>query len=1129
MEEKMKKLLSLVLSIAMLLSTVVFTSAAENNTCVRLSDTSGSTGYSAGSDSVNAYVVENDGATLIFDVLVESYTTPTAGLFSQILAFSGASDANYAAYNFSKSAFTAGSGTVWPTQSQTSSFNCLSSRDYLLETDTWYELAFQFNGTQVIVYLDGTPMVAAELDSVDQSYLIVYPQFCTILIDNIRVCDKNYNVRDRVGTIVATEDFTGVTSVGGSSVWAFDTNGYTISQNGRPMPELGEMTPNRTVAPEISGAYLQYKESSGNGIAVSCTDFTAYNGFTVVEDIRVDRKSAGANFSVRFGSTYIAGYDWDNQCFRISQRGGYGFNTIASGTYAKVDYALELGTTYEFGVRQSGNIVSVYLNGVMVAQATNDAFATGFGDVQLNHYRMGASIDNIVIAYPDYDVKEAAGGTVAKLSFEESASYINSVVNFNIGNSGYGYSLMSSASDAKVSVESIEVADGATSASVGISLSDCPEYDAFTVSVAYPNDLSVSNVTVADIPGAVTATSALTKNPLLFSCVTNGTAITDTDVMDITFSIPTTAGDYKIEVTVTPYINDVEGAPITGTGTITVPVTEVPIVTGLPTGIEYDGEYMYWDYLDGASFYEIYTILPDDEFYEEFIIDTEDPECEFVFTDYFTDPGLYKVKIYAYNDDIEIFAVSDPYIVIYNEDESLAFGLAGYAEQLYNELSEFAASKKYSDDNQSMVDDLLAEAEDEMGYAVDDNDYNALLGVYDFYYEEISSIPEQEEIVVINGKPDGIAYSGTTLSWNTFSGTSEYKIYAVNAGGSESLIQTATTNSCTLIFKDYFTGAGEHQFKIYAYNASGSVIAVSNTCTAILDENGTVYLELSDYANALYAKLVDLVSTRLYSDENQTAVNNQLTSASAALAAAADYESANATYNEYYTALDAIPERERTYGEPDGITYDGTTMTWNEVDGAVMYEVYGVNRNGAETLLSSVYACEFEYAFADNCTVADAYMFKILAYNENDKVLAESDLYTVVLENDGSVYYGISAYAEVLYGKLEELVSGRQYTEENQEEVDAILYEASTVLAGYTDYNALVDKYSYYYSRLNLIEEDVYLKGDANNDGVISASDISYITRILAGAKVEVYPGCDANGDGAVTGLDLTVIQRMIG
>ncbi len=688
---------------------------------------------------MNNYVIAQGGGTLIFDVLVESYSTPSAGLFSQIAVFTSDTNFNYAAYNFGKGAFTAGEGTNWITADQTSNFNCYVSRDYKLEKNTWYEMAFQFNGNEVIIYLDGVPMVATTVDKVEHKYFILYPQFCTVLIDNIRVCGKDYNVRDRYGDVNTTADFKGITSVSAISAWDFDST-YTISQNGRPMTGIGDMLPKRTVAPSISGNYLQYKESGGSGIATLNRDFTNYNGFVYVEDIRVDRKSVGANFSVRFGSNYIAGYDWDNACFKIGMRSGYGFSTSAAYNYAVADYTLEMGTTYEFAVRQVGSLVCIYLNGVMITSATNDSFVAGFNNIQINHYRLGASIDNVVIAYSDYDVKEASGNPLNKFTFIETDDYLNDVCGLNIGTAGYGYSVVKGGTVPVVSVDSVEAVDG--SATVGVSLSNCPGYDAFELSIAYDSAITVSDVKVKDIPGGVSAVSPTTANPIVVACVTDGTGITDADILDITFSVPEGQGEYDVTVTVTPYINDVPVTVISGTGSVTVP--RAALTYGKPDGLYYDGEYVMWNPMVDADYYEVYVLYRRNNRDREELIDTTGgTDIEFYFEDYYSNDGEYKIVVKAYDPDCEVMGISDPISLIY-VDGVIYTNPSDYADVLYDQLLDLIDGREYSDANQDVVDGILDEAYD----ALSDADYATMLTLYDQYYAELDAVPTGDDVVV---------------------------------------------------------------------------------------------------------------------------------------------------------------------------------------------------------------------------------------------------------------------------------------------------------------------------------------------------------------------------------------------
>ena len=53
--------------------------------------------------------------------------------------------------------------------------------------------------------------------------------------------------------------------------------------------------------------------------------------------------------------------------------------------------------------------------------------------------------------------------------------------------------------------------------------------------------------------------------------------------------------------------------------------------------------------------------------------------------------------------------------------------------------------------------------------------------------------------------------------------------------------------------------------------------------------------------------------------------------------------------------------------------------------------------------------------------------------------------------------------------------------------------------------------------------------GDPNGDGVIDASDITYIEHIVAAdPNYALNNGCDANEDGKVNALDIIMIELMV-
>lgn len=731
---KMKKLLSVFLTVAMLLSTVTVMSVAATDTCIKFTDTTGDRGYSAGSGAVNDWVVANDGGTVIFDVYVESLATPASGMASRIVAFSGDSPLNFTMFDLTNSRITAGTSTAnWPTSLTSSNYTEYSGRNFSWQTGRWYELAFQFDGGVATVYVDGIAMISAEFDDTFESdYLLLYPQFCTIYIDNLRICDKEYNVRDRAGTVYGATDFKDITSVSGVSCWDFSGPGYSVSTNGRPMPELGDMVPARTVAPVISGAYAKYAEGGKTGTVPINVNFTPYNGFTIVQDLRFNTKTVLGNFAIRFGKNYIAGYDWDTQSFRISQRSGYGFNTSDAFTYAQKSYALTLRQNYEIAVRQYGETVSVYLNGVMMCQATNESFATGYDKIELNCYRSGAAIDNMIIAYPDYDVKEAKGSYAAKLTFDESVEYINSKCGFGFDGST-DYTLSAEKDAAKLTVNNALAVDYL--ANVTVSLANFPEATAFKLSVSYPNGFSVAKSTIASGLSGTGANSDTNANPYVVMFAAKGdSTVSSGDLANIIFNTPTTAGKYTVNATLTPYIGDVPCASITGSGTISVP--EPPLSVGLPEGVAYDGEVLTWEPVEDIGDYEIllsnYGV--DNELSLDYVEETE----YYLSADMFMgDPGVYVVRIVVSDVDYNPISVSKDLIVIREENGELYCGLDAYVAKLCLDLAALAEGP-YTKDNQAMIDSILAEAEATM---VSITNYDLLMVTYADYAAQIAEIP----------------------------------------------------------------------------------------------------------------------------------------------------------------------------------------------------------------------------------------------------------------------------------------------------------------------------------------------------------------------------------------------------
>lgn len=727
----------------MLMGALAFSASSAGDTCIRCNNEG--IVYSAGSDAINKYISENGGGTLIFDVLVESVETPDSGKYVQLTVFSGGPEYNYAGYNFTKGAFTVGSGSEWPTNKQTDTFDCYAERSFEWQMSHWYELAFQFDGSEMTVYLDGIPMVSAEMDSgFETKYLILYPQHCTFLMDNLRVCGSSYNVRERYGNVVATEDFGGISATSEVSSWYFDS-GYSVASEGRPMPELGEMLPSRTVSPSVSGGYLKFTENGKTGVAAIASDLTELGGFTYAEDIRVDRRSAGASLGVRFGGGYIAGYDWDTGKFYISARSGYGFNTAASAVLASAAYALELGKTYEFAVRQARNAVSVYLNGVLMLRAINDSFDTGYDSLAVSHYRLGAAIDNAVLAYSDYNVREAEGSAAARLSFDENEAYINSIIGFDLGNTGY--SIGTTASSPRLIVGDA-VADSG-SALVGISLGGATGYSGFELRVSYPSGFAVKSAEVSDTLKGAGSVSQPSSEPLVIVFASSADIVGDAELANIEFTVPENSGDYKIEATLIPYMGGIAAQTIGGTGTVSVPKPEV--TGGLPSGVTYDGTTVSWDSYSAAVMYEIYLIY-DSDGYESVIDVTDACEYEMPFDDYVGEVGVFHIVISALDSGGNTVSRSDRFTVISEADGRLFCGLDAYAEELCARLAAHIAGNEYSAANKAKADAILEAAADSLRLA---SDHETMLREYDAYITELDGVPTGADPTYVAGDVNG--------------------------------------------------------------------------------------------------------------------------------------------------------------------------------------------------------------------------------------------------------------------------------------------------------------------------------------------------------------------------------------
>jgi len=727
----MKKIVSLIICLSLLLGIIPLSVTAESDTCVRLQDSTGNVGYAAGTDTINTKVKETGGVTLIFDVLVESSTAPASGQMSQISAFSGSSN-NLAGYDFVNKQFFAGFDSTWVASE--GDFTSYATRPFDLKCDTWYEMAIKFTGKNMAVYLDGSLMVWAETDGFSYNYIILYPQYCDALFDNVRVCSGDYNVSAGYGDMWGSETFTGITATTSSSVFNFAGEGYSMDTCGKVLESVYEQMPERNVAPSIDGTYLRYRESGGTSIVPAAIDYTPYKGFTYVEDIRFDTAMSGSNFAVRFGGGYIAGYDWTKESFLITKRMGYGFASSKSLIYASTPYTIEKGTVYEMAVKQDRDTVSIYLNGVLIAQATNSVFDAGYGSVEISHYKCGVSIDNVVVAYPDYNVREATGNTLGRLTFDESAEYICGTWNYKLGTEDFGYSVqkVSGAVNPSLTVSSVEAT--AATVSVPVSLKEGGSYNAFTLEISYDKALSVKTATVGTFDGTAVL-STLSANPLVLTYV--GESVSEADLVSVIFETPESEGTYSVTATLYPYVDDVAMASVSGSGNITVPDPGLPM--GSPANFRYEDGVFYWDEAEGAEGYELYYFYKGIENYYD-----EPYDCfyEMNFGAEFSKAGEYIFYIYVYDDSWEYVSRSYPLVMIKTDEGEIFAGISEYAEYFAKKLRDFAKENEYYPEEIREIERLIKEAETSMKSAADSA---AVKSVYEGCIAAIDSVPTKEE------------------------------------------------------------------------------------------------------------------------------------------------------------------------------------------------------------------------------------------------------------------------------------------------------------------------------------------------------------------------------------------------
>lgn len=727
----MKRFLCAMLSAVIVFAASAYSSAASDK-CIRLSDTTGAMGYSAASDELNERIAAEDGATLILDVLVESLNTPTNGRHSRIPACSHVLPLNNIAYDFNEGAFTAVQSNEW-FYSETS-FETIASQPFDWELGKWYELAFQFDGNLATLYLDGIPMISAEFDPgkadpAGNVFIILYPQFCDIRIDNIRLCSKDYNVRDRYGDVWAADDFSSATSLD-TQYWDFINGGgyYTISDGGRPMPELNEMLPDRVVSPAIEGSYLRH--SGGTGIS-NGMNFTEYNGFTVVWDVRFDSLSSSAHTAVRVGTTYIAGYDVRSGAFEITTVAGFGFSSTSYNIFAKTPYTIQAGVTYEMAVRQYGDCVSVYLNGVLMAKAQDSKLSGDLSLVYLSNYSADTSIDNMIVAYPDFNVRERTGSRAAELTFDESPEIITAAWDFHLGNQTYGYSIVQSETSPVIAVSS-DTANSGSTAMVSLSLENTDGITAFEAEVTVPETLTVASVdTVAGVY------SPDGSNPIRLEWL--GSSLNGGNIMTISLKIPIDAADgetFTVNASLTPYKDTTKLATLTASGTVTA---KTPVLPVLPTGLAFNGTALSWNAAETASSYEVFLRHGDTE---SSLGQTNGNTFTVDAATLLASVGDHTFTVYARANNGSYVGRSDTLTVVRDSDLVLYNSVDEFKTALSSKIDAFINAREYLPADAAQVSDIAAAGKAEIA---DAQGYTNIMSAYSSCLSEIEAVPTKAD------------------------------------------------------------------------------------------------------------------------------------------------------------------------------------------------------------------------------------------------------------------------------------------------------------------------------------------------------------------------------------------------
>lgn len=180
-------------------------------------------GYMTFSAETLNRIKQAGGGTVVFKVAVYSTETPPVGQYSHIALFTNSANGyNFATYNFEKKAFTAGNSTQWISDGiNDDNFTTIAATpfDWQPNIFRWYEMAVRFNGNKIEIYLDGELMLSSVYDNVCTEYIIFYPQYCSMYIDDICVYPNSYSVTGKVGEYCLATDTGKVYEYDNIGVW----------------------------------------------------------------------------------------------------------------------------------------------------------------------------------------------------------------------------------------------------------------------------------------------------------------------------------------------------------------------------------------------------------------------------------------------------------------------------------------------------------------------------------------------------------------------------------------------------------------------------------------------------------------------------------------------------------------------------------------------------------------------------------------------------------------------------------------------------------------------------------------------------------------------------------------------